>query len=55
MYDILDLDELINVVTQYHLPPNDGQIAITCKHYKIETIATFDEDFKRMPWLKTIP
>nr|WP_082398187.1 hypothetical protein [Aeropyrum camini] len=30
-------------------------MAITCKHHDITTIATLDEDFKRIPWLKTIP
>ena len=25
------------------------------KHYGIDTILTFDEDFKRIPWLKVVP
>ena len=53
--DRLDLEELIDVITKYNLLPNDAQIAITCKYYNINTIATFDKDFKRIPWLKTIP
>jgi len=35
--------------------PNDEQIILTCKHSNIETLATFDEDFKRIPWLRIIP
>ncbi len=53
--DYQDPDELVDVVRSYRLMPNDAQITITCKHNKINTIATFDEDFKRIPWLKTIP
>jgi len=28
---------------------------LTCQHHGIDTILTFDEDFKRVPWLKVIP
>ncbi len=50
-----DPEELVKTIKLYRLVPNDAQIALTCKHYNIETIATFDEDFKRIPWLKVIP
>ncbi len=40
---------------QYELLPNDAIIVATCKHYNIDTIVTFEEDFKRIPWLKVIP
>lgn len=30
-------------------------IAVTAKHYGIDTILTFNEDFKQIPWLKVIP
>ncbi len=53
--DYQDRDELIKTIKSYRLTPNDAQIAITCKHYNIGTLATFDEDFKRVPWLKVIP
>jgi len=47
--------EASNIATKYGLLPNDALIAATCKHYGISVIATFDEDFKRIPWLKVIP
>ncbi len=49
------IKEANKIATQYGLLPNDSLIAATCKHYGITTIATFDEDFKRVPWLKVIP
>ena len=51
----LDINEITNIVKEYNIQPNDALIALTCKHYGIDTIATLDEDFKRIPWLKTIP
>jgi len=45
----------IEVMRQYGLLPNDALIVATCKHYGINTIISFDEDFKRVPWLKVIP
>jgi len=39
----------------WDLLPGDALIAITARHYGIDTILTFDEDFKRVPWLKVIP
>ena len=47
--------ELIDVARKYHLLPTDALIALTCKHYGIGRILTFDEDFKRVPWLTVIP
>jgi predicted nucleic acid-binding protein len=40
---------------EYSLMPADALIAMTCRHHDINTIATLDEDFKRVPWLKVIP
>ncbi len=56
----LEIDEEIkqaalDVMRQYELLPNDAIIVATCKHYNIDTIVTFEEDFKRIPWLKVIP
>ncbi len=45
----------VEIIEQYGLLPNDALIAASCKHYSIGTILTFDEDFKRIPWLRTIP
>ncbi len=47
--------EALTIATNYGLLPNDALIAATCKHYNINTIATFDEDFKRIPWLTIVP
>jgi predicted nucleic acid-binding protein len=47
--------EAMNVATSLKLLPSDAIIALTCKHYGIDTILTFDEDFKRVPWLKVAP
>ncbi len=49
------LEELLEVMRSYNLLPGDALIAITARHYGIDTILTFDEDFKRVPWLKVIP
>ncbi len=53
--DKATLQELIETAKKYHLLPADALIALTCKHYSIDTILTFDEDFKRVPWLKVVP
>ncbi|MEB3760294.1 MAG: PIN domain-containing protein [Desulfurococcales archaeon] len=49
------LGELLEIMRNYNLLPGDALIAITARHYGIDTILTFDEDFKRIPWLKVIP
>ena len=48
-------NELRDAAKNYHLLPADALIALTCRHYDIDTILTFDEDFKRVPWLKVVP
>ncbi len=53
--DKATLKQFIEVARKYRLLPADAVIALTCKHYGIDTILTFDEDFKRVPWLKVIP
>ncbi|WP_420917878.1 PIN domain-containing protein [Pyrodictium abyssi] len=50
----IGIDTLIEYMTKYKLLPNDALIAATCRAYGIENIATFDEDFGRVPWLKTV-
>ncbi len=47
--------ELIEVAKRFHLLPADALIALTCRHHGIDTILTFDEDFKRVSWLKVVP
>ena len=50
-----NLRELLETMRNYNLLPGDALIAITARHYSIDTILTFDEDFKRIPWPKVIP
>jgi predicted nucleic acid-binding protein len=47
--------EIFRFMEEYGLMPADALITVTCRHYEINTIATLDEDFKRVPWLKVIP
>jgi len=47
--------QIVNTMNDYRLAPRDAIIALTCKYYGINTILTFDEDFKRVPWLKVVP
>ena len=47
--------QIVEAIDKYRLAPRDAIIALTCKHYGINTILTFDEDFKRIPWLEVIP
>ena len=47
--------QIVNITNNYRLAPRDAIIALTCKHYGINTILTFDEDIKRIPWLEVIP
>ncbi len=49
------LGELLEVMRSYNLLPGDALIAVTARHYGIDTILTFDEDFKQVPWLRVIP
>ena len=53
--DYYEHTEYLRLLREYKLLPNDAQIALTCKHYAIGIILTFDEDFKRVPWLRIIP
>ncbi len=53
--DRADVDELYETMVRYKLLPGDAIIALTCKHYGVKTILTFDEDFKRVPWLRVVP
>lgn len=47
--------ELYEALTEFRLMPSDAIIALTCIHHGINTIITFDENFKRIPRLKVIP
>ena len=47
--------EAAGIATRYGLLPNDALIAATCRRYGVDTIASFDGDFRRIPWLRVIP
>ena len=49
------VEELLNLIESYGLLPNDALIAVAALKHGISTVATFDEDFKRIPWLRVIP
>ena len=51
----VEYQDMIETASQLKLLPSDAVIALTCKHNDIDTIITFDEDFKRVPWLKVVP
>ncbi len=46
--------EIIKIMENYKLLPNDALIAATCKYYGIRKIATFDDDFSRVYFLEII-
>ena len=48
----VEITLLVEVMYQFNLLPNDALIAATCKFYGIQDIATFDNDFKRVDFLK---
>ena len=50
----IEPQEVIDVIKEYGLMPADSIIALTCKHQGVNTIATLDSDFERIPWLKII-
>ena len=49
------IEELLDLIESYGLLPNDALIAIVALKHGINTIATFDEDFRRVPRLRVIP
>ena len=55
LQDYAEPRQLLEIMENYKLTPSDAVIASTCRHYGIDTVLTFDEDFKRIPWLRTIP
>ena len=55
LQDKATIEEIHETMIKYRLLPGDAIIALTCKHYGINTILTFDEDFKKIPWLEVIP
>lgn len=52
--DCQEISEWEEIMEEYKLLPNDAVIAATCKHYGIDKIATFDDDFKKVDFLEVI-
>lgn len=55
MIENVGYQDMIETANRLKLLPSDAIIALTCRHYGIDAILTFDDDFKRIPWLKIIP
>ena len=49
-----DVSDFKDILEGYRLLPNDALIAATCRFYGIRRIATFDDDFKRVKFLKVV-
>ncbi len=52
--DSFRMEELYGVMRRYRLMPSDAQIVLACQNHNVKNIATFDSDFKRVEWLKTL-
>ncbi len=50
----IGIDTLIKCMISCRLLPNDALIVATCQRHGITAIATFDEDFRRVPWLRVV-
>ena len=46
--------DIFEVMNRYSLLPNDALIAATCRFYGIRRIATFDDDFKTVKFLRVV-
>ncbi len=55
LIETVSYQDMIETASSLNLLPSDAIIALTCRYYGIDTILTFDEDFKRIPWLKVVP
>ena len=49
------VEELMELVEDYGLLPNDALIVVAALRNGVDAIATFDRDFKKVPWVKIIP
>ena len=48
-----DLERAVLISRQYGLLTNDALIAATMQRLDIQWLATCDDDFDRVPWIKT--
>jgi len=49
--DRATFEEIVDTATRFSVLLADAITGLTCKHYGIQKILTFDEDFKRIPCL----
>ncbi len=47
-----DINKIIDVSIKYNLSTFDSFHSYFCKKLEIKKIATFDKDFRKIPWLK---
>ncbi len=47
-----DIKAILKISYEYNLKTTDAFHAYHCKKLKIKQIASFDSDFKKIPWLK---
>lgn len=52
VFDYEDIRNIMLISFELKLRAFDSYHAYYCKKLKIKKIATFDDDFKRIPWLK---
>lgn len=52
--DHQDVTEILELMKNHKLLPNDALIAGTCRHHGVEKIATFDQDFERVDFLEVV-
>lgn len=54
LFDKACLVEIMEISRQYNLRTFDAYHAFYCKKLGIKKIATFDKDFKKIPWLEVV-
>jgi len=55
LIETVSYQDMIETASSLKLLPSDAVIALTCRYYGTDTVLTFDEDFKRVPWLNVVP
>jgi len=53
-FTLKDMKSVLTLSTKYSLKTFDAFHAYYCKKLNIKTIATFDKDFRKIPWLKVV-
>ncbi|MFH1407863.1 MAG: type II toxin-antitoxin system VapC family toxin [Patescibacteria group bacterium] len=53
-FTLKDIRSVFRLSAKYSLKTFDAFHAYYCKKLKIKTIATFDKDFRKLPWLKVV-